>query len=52
LPPGNYYVYVGRARRRPRGQIIAWPLRLPLPTISVPLLPEDPEVPLDFQAVF
>ena len=52
LPPGDYYVYVGRARRRPRGQIIAWPLRSPLPTISVPLLPEDPEVPLDLQAAF
>ena len=52
LPKGDYYVYVGRAGRRPRGQIIAWPLRSPLPTIGVPLSPGDPEVSLDLQAVF
>jgi hypothetical protein len=52
LPPGDYYAYIGRVGRRPRGQIMAWPLRSPLPTISVPLLPEDPEVPLDLQAAF
>ncbi len=52
LPKGDYYVYVGRAGRRPRGQIVAWRLRWPLPTVSVPLLPPDPEVPLDLQAVF
>lgn len=52
LPKGDYYVYLGRTGRRPRGQIIAWPLRAPLPTISVPLLPDDPEVTLDLQAVF
>jgi hypothetical protein len=52
LPKGDYYVYVGRVGRRPRGQIMAWPLRAPLPTVPVPLLPGDPEVPLDLQAVF
>ena len=52
LPKGDYYAYLGRAGRRPRGQIIAWPLRSPLPTISVPLLDGDPEVSLDLQAVF
>ena len=52
LPKGDYYVYVGRANRRPRGQIITWPLRSPLPTVPVPLLPDDPEVPLDLEAVF
>ena len=52
LPRGDYYVYLGRAGRRPRGQIIAWPLRSPLPTIPVPLLPGDPEVTLDLQAAF
>jgi hypothetical protein len=52
LPKGDYYVYLGRSGRRPRGQIIAWPLRAPLPAISVPLLPDDPEVTLDLQAVF
>ncbi len=52
LPKGDYYVYVGRAGRRPRGQVLAWPLRSPLPTVSVPLLPGDPDVPLDLQSVF
>jgi hypothetical protein len=52
LPKGDYYAYLGRTGRRPRGQIIAWPLRSPLPTIGVPLLPGDPEVPLDLQGVF
>ena len=52
LPKGDYYVYVGRAGRRPRGQIVAWPLRSPLPTLRVPLLAGDPEVPLDLQSVF
>jgi hypothetical protein len=52
LPPGDYYAYIGRLGRRPRCEVIAWPLRLKLPTIPVPLLPDDPELPLDLQAVF
>jgi hypothetical protein len=52
LPQGDYYVYVGRVGRRPRGQIITWSLRSPLPTVHVPLLAPDPEVPLDLQSVF
>jgi hypothetical protein len=52
LPKGDYYVYVGRAGRRPRGQIIAWPLHSPLPAVPVPLLPGDPEVSLDLQSAF
>lgn len=52
LPRGDYYVYVGRVGRKPRGQIMAWSLRGPLPTVPIPLLPGDPEVPLDLQSVF
>jgi len=50
LPPAPYYVYLSRAPRRPFTQI--WPisLREPLPTVPVPLLPPDPDVPLDLQA--
>ena len=50
LPPASYYVYLSRAPRRPFTQI--WPisLREPLPTVPVPLLPPDPDVPLDLQA--
>jgi hypothetical protein len=52
LPPGDYYAYIGRLGRKPRVQVVGWPLRLKLPTIPVPLLSEDPELPLDLQAVF
>jgi hypothetical protein len=52
LPRGDYYAFVGRVQRRPRCQVIAWPLRAPLPAIPVPLLPEDPEVSLDLAAAF
>lgn len=49
LPPAPYYVYVGRHEDRPRTDV--WPVLLdqPLPTIPVPLLPEDPDVTLDLQ---
>lgn len=57
-PPAPYYVYLSRVQRRPWTQACAepsrsiWPLGLrePLPTVPVPLLPPDPEVPLDLQA--
>lgn len=49
-PPAPYYVYLSRVQRRPYTQI--WPiaLREPLPVVPVPLLPPDPDVPLDLQA--
>jgi hypothetical protein len=49
-PPADYYVYLSRWQRRPYTQI--WPisLRESLPTVPVPLLPPDPDVPLDLQA--
>lgn len=52
LPPGDYFAIVSRAGRRPRADIYPWTLRDPLPTISIPLGPDDPEVPLDLQEVF
>ncbi len=52
LPAGDYYAFVGRAQQRPRGQVIAWPLRAEFPRIPVPLLPEDPEISLDLAAAF
>ena len=50
LPPAAYYVYLSRTQRRPRTQV--WPVKLRdrLPTAPVPLLPPDPDVPLDLQA--
>ena len=49
LPPALYFVFVGRAERRPIVDV--WPIQLPmrLPEIPVPLLPGDPDVALDLQ---
>jgi len=48
-PPASYYVYLSRAEKR--SEIGIWPLALPdqLPVIPVPLLNDDPAVPLDLQ---
>jgi len=50
LPPASYYIYLSRWQRRPFTQV--WPiaLRQSLPTVPVPLLPPDPDVPLELQA--
>lgn len=50
-PPAPYYIYLSRTQRRPYTQVWALPLQRPLPTIPVPLLPPDPDVALDLQAV-
>jgi hypothetical protein len=49
LPSVPYFVFVGRANRRPLTEV--WPitLRQPLPTVPIPLLPGDADVPLDLQ---
>jgi hypothetical protein len=52
LPPGDYYAIVSRAERRPRADVYPWTLEVPMPTISIPLLPEDDYVPLNLQQVF
>jgi hypothetical protein len=52
LPPGDYFAFVGRVQRKPRCEVIGWPLRSKLPPIPIPLLPEDGEVLLDLQQVF
>jgi hypothetical protein len=50
LPPAPYYVFLSRFTRHPISEV--WPigLREPLPTVPVPLLPPDPDVPLRLQA--
>ena len=52
LPPVPYFVFLSRAERRPLTEI--WPIHLDesLPTVSVPLLPGDADVPLDLQDAF
>lgn len=52
LPPADYYAFVCRARRRPRAEVYAWPLRRALPAIPVPLAGEDADVALDLQSIF
>ncbi|MEW6750846.1 MAG: DUF4058 family protein [Candidatus Latescibacterota bacterium] len=51
VPVAPYYVVLSRAHRRPRVEV--WPiaLRERLPTVPVPLLDPDPDVPLDLVAV-
>jgi hypothetical protein len=50
LPAAPYFVFISRAERRSKVEV--WPILLeqPLPTIPVPLLAGDPDVPLDLQA--
>lgn len=52
LPAADYYAFVCRARRRPLAEVYPWSLRQPLPTIPIPLSGDDPDVPLDLQALF
>ncbi len=47
LPPGDYYVLVARAERRPDCEVFAWPLPNRLPTIPIPLLAPDPDIQVD-----
>jgi hypothetical protein len=49
-PPAAYYIYLSRRDRRPLTQVWTIALREPLPVVPVPLLPPDPDVPLDMQA--
>ncbi|MCW5853506.1 MAG: DUF4058 family protein [Anaerolineae bacterium] len=52
LPPYPYFVFLSRVNKRPLTDV--WPIQFdqPLPTVPVPLLPGDADVPLDLQAVF
>lgn len=53
LPPGHYFVFVGRAEERPVTNVWAIALDQSLPgEIPVPLLRGDPEVILDLQQAF
>jgi len=51
LPPHDYLVHVSRRGARPRG--VLWPILLTqrLPTIPIPLLPQDPDADLDLGSV-
>ncbi len=52
LPDKPYFVFLSRAEERPFTDV--WPISLaePLPTVPVPMLTGDPDVPLDLQDAF
>ncbi len=52
LPDKPYFVFLSRAEERPFTDV--WPVALaePLPTVPVPMLAGDPDVPLDLQDAF
>jgi hypothetical protein len=52
LPPADYFALVSRSSRRPKADVYPWSLRQALPSIPIPLEPEDPDVVLDLQATF
>ena len=51
-PPGAYFVLLNRAHKRLWTEV--WPIAIDqaLPTVPIPLLKGDPDVPLDLQAAF
>ena len=52
LPPGDFFVFISRAERRPKCDVYGWSVRQALPRIPIPLLAPDPDVVLDLQALF
>ena len=51
-PDEPYFVILSRSNQRRLAGVWPIPIRSPLPVVPVPLLPGDPDVPLDLQAVF
>ncbi len=51
-PEGDYFALVSKPKPRPLAEVYGWALSDRLPRILIPLSIEDPDVPLDLQAVF
>ncbi|MEQ1825387.1 MAG: DUF4058 family protein [Pirellula sp.] len=51
-PPGDYFALVSKPKPRPLAEVYGWAWNDRLPRILIPLSIEDPDVPLDLQAVF
>lgn len=49
LPHFPYFVFLSRAERRPVTEVWPIPFDQPLPTVPVPLLSGDADVPLDLR---
>jgi hypothetical protein len=45
LPTADYYAFIGRVGKKPRCHVLGWHLRSLLPTIPIPLLAPDPDIP-------
>ncbi len=52
MPPGDYAAFVARGNRRSGVDVYRWKRDRRLPTIPIPLIAPDPDVPLDLQSVF
>jgi hypothetical protein len=52
LPAADYLAVVSRAHHRRRSELYRWALRDMLPSIPLPLLPDDADAALNLQAVF
>ncbi len=50
-PRSDYRILVSRGQRRPRAQLYTFGVRNSIPVIPLPLLPEDPEPPMDLGAI-
>jgi hypothetical protein len=51
LPRGDYFAFVARGPAMPDCSVYAWTVRMPLPTLPIPLRDPDPDVPLDLAAI-
>jgi hypothetical protein len=52
LPPGDFYAIISRGMKPETGDVYAWSVRRPLPTIPIPLEDPDPDASLDLAEVF
>jgi Protein of unknown function (DUF4058) len=52
LPSGDYHAFVSRAEKRPDCDVYSWTIAQTLPPLPVPLMPPDPDVSIDLEAVF
>jgi hypothetical protein len=52
LPPGDYYCFITRADDSDECHVYNWTIHDPLPTLPIPLLAPDPDILIDYAAVF
>jgi hypothetical protein len=51
-PPAHCHVFLTRGNRRNECEVYSWNLKDPLPTIPIPLLKPDPDLPSSLRRVF